>query len=119
MRTVMRSRSIGLVLTGILPLAALAAFLVPGDRSGWVLVVVCSLFPPALYLMAQRERSVLFPVLLAVVLLAGLGGILFLSGAGRPTAALTWMIMAAWLAPLALVGLHHAFGRSGRREEDH
>ena len=104
--------TIGLALTALLPVAALTAFLAPGEWGEWVLVLVCAAFPAALYLSApvpgrSGRRGVAFPVLLLSVLLTGLSGLFLFSAAGRGADGLVWLILSLWFVPLVLVAAFH------------
>lgn len=115
-----RSGTTGLVLAAVLSVAALTAFLVAGRWGEQILLVVCAAFPAALYLIAPGPgrpgpvRSV-FPVVLGLVLLAGLSGVVLLSASGRGADGLLWLILSLWLLPLILVTVFHA---TSDREED-
>ena len=133
-----RSSTIGLALTGILPAVALATFLFQGSWGEKLLAFSCAALPAAFYLIAPGAgrtggRRVAFPVLLGIVLLAGLFGVRFLSAAGRGAEGLNWLILVLWFLPLILVSLFHAVSdrddglddaiadlerRFGRREVD-
>ena len=131
-----RSGTIGLVLVALLPVAALAAFLVQGVWGEPLLALVCAAFPAALYLMApggSGRSGWGFPPLLGIVLLAGLSGVFLFSAAGRGADGLVWLILSLWCLPLILVAVFHAVNdrddrldgalaelqrRFGRREDD-
>ena len=101
-------------------MAALTAFLVQGRLGEQILLVVCAALPAALYMIAPGSgspgrRGVVFPVVLGVVLLAGLSGVVLISASGRGSDGLIWLILSLWLLPLILVTAFHA---AGEREDD-
>ena len=106
-----RSSTIGRTLVALLPVAALATFLVKGVWGEPLLVLVCAAFPAALYLMAPggsgRWRTA-FPLLIGIALLAGLSGVFFFSAAGRGADGLVWLILSLGCLPLILVAVFHA-----------
>ncbi len=116
------SRTIGLVLVALLSVAALASFLVQGGWSEKLLALVCAACPAALYLMAPGRSGrpgAVFPLLLGIMLLAGLFGVFSYSAAGRGADGLVWLILSLWLLPLILVSAFHAvFDRDDRLDLD-
>jgi hypothetical protein len=120
---VTRRAAIGLALTGLLPVVILCAFLFRGGWAEPVLVLSCSAFPAVLYTIAPaadrgRRIGLFFPLSLGVLLLAGLWGVRFLSGAGRGADGLNWLLLALWFLPLILVSLFHAVSdRDDRLDE--
>ncbi len=118
-----RSSTIGLALVCILPAVALAAFLFQGSWGERLLTFSCAAFPAAFYLIApgagrNGRRGVAFPVLLGIVLLAGLFGVRFFSAAGRGSDGLNWLILVLWFLPLVLVSLFHAVSDRDDRLDD-
>jgi 4-hydroxybenzoate polyprenyltransferase len=116
-----RSATTGLVLAALLSAAALTAFLAQGEWGERILVLVCAAFPSALYLMAPagsgRSGSV-FPIVLGIVLMAGLVGLFLFSAAGGGAAGLAWLILMVWFLPLVIVAAFHAvYDRDDRLDD--